>query len=85
MRNPLPAALLLLAAPVAFASPAQAEGPVGPGGGRSPEEEIARLAIKISKALKENEEALTRLARGEKGVPAAVDISLPRHNHEGGT
>lgn len=63
---------LLLAAPAAWA--AQPEG--GPAEG-SPEQKIAELAVKISRALRENEEALARLARGEKGDPKAVDVSLP--------
>ncbi|HEU4394986.1 MAG TPA: hypothetical protein VFS92_05420 [Planctomycetota bacterium] len=49
-----------------------------PAGGPSPEEEIARLAIQISKGLRENEEALARLARGHGGNPKAVDIDLPK-------
>jgi hypothetical protein len=73
MRIPLAAALLLLVSPSALA-----EGPVGPGPQEgSPEEEIARLALKISKALKENEEALSRIARGEQGEAKPVDIRLP--------
>jgi len=72
--------LALLAAPAAFA-----EGPVGPAPGpSSPEEEMAQLTIRISKALKQNEEALTRIARGEQGKAAPVDIRIPP-GQEGGS
>ena len=74
MRTTLAAGLVLLAA-----SSALAEGPVAPPGGEpSPEEEIARLAVLISKGLRENEESLGRLARGQAGAPKAVDIDLPK-------
>ena len=74
LRHLLPAAALLLgAAGLALAAP---EGPVGPEGG-SPEEQIQELAKRISKELKESEEALARLARGEKADPRPVDIELP--------
>lgn len=68
----LPAALLLALA----AGPARAEGPVE-GGGEDGLEEIQKIAIRISKSLKENEEALAALARGEKGAPKPVHIHLP--------
>jgi len=58
------------------AGTARAEGPVE-GGGEDAVEEIQKIAIRISKSLKENEEALSRLARGEKGDPKPVHIHLP--------
>ena len=78
LRRALPAAALLLgAAGLALAAP---EGPVpppvGPEGG-SPEEQIQELAKKISRELKENEEALAKLARGEKAIPKGVNIEIP--------
>ena len=75
----LPAATLL-----AFAGTVRAEGPVE-GGGNDDAAKIREIALRISKALKENEEALSRLARGEKAMPKPVDITLPPHNHSGGT
>lgn len=68
----LPAAALLLAA-----GAARAEGPVAPPTGPDPMEEVREASLRISKALKENEEALTKLARGEKADPKPVDLSLP--------
>ncbi len=68
----LPAAALLL-----VAGAARAEGPVAPPGGPDPMQEIREASLRISKALKENEDALTKLARGEKGDPKPVDLSLP--------
>ena len=70
----LPAAALLLAAGVA-----RAEGPIGPPQG--PEQlmdEIKKASIRVSKALKDSEEALARLARGEKADPKPVDVDLPK-------
>ena len=85
MRTPFLAACVLLSASAVLATAALAtEGPVGPDEG-DPMQKIRELSVKISRALKENEDALTRLARGEKGVPKSVDITLPKHNHEGGT
>jgi hypothetical protein len=81
MRVILSAGLLLAAAAPALATAVHppVEGPVAPpAGGPSPEEEIARLAIEITKGLRENEEALARLARGQGGDPKAVDINLPK-------
>ena len=75
----LPAAALL-----AFAGAARAEGPVE-GGESDDAAKVREISIRISKALKENEEALASIARGEKATPRPVDISLPKHNHEGGT
>ena len=80
MRTTILAACVLLSCPAALA----AEGPVGPDEG-DPMQKIGELSIKISKALKENEDALTRLARGEKAAPKPVDIDLLKHNHAGGT
>ena len=56
---------------------ARAEGPTEGEGAGDPADEIRRLSIAISKALRENEEALSRLARGEKGDPKPVHIHLP--------
>ena len=69
LRRALPLCALLLGASAA----ALAAGPVGP----SPEDEVKELAKKISKELRENEEALAKLARGEKAEPKKVDIELP--------
>jgi hypothetical protein len=70
-----PAAALLLAA---AAAAARAEGPVGPAPGEGdPRAEIERISRKITKDLRENEEALTRVARGEEGDPGRVDVEIP--------
>lgn len=65
---PLPAA----AAPVPAPPP-----PEGPHGGAQGAEELEEVSRRISKALRENEEALARLARGEKAKPGKVDIEIP--------
>ncbi|MCK6480660.1 MAG: hypothetical protein L6R43_11090 [Planctomycetes bacterium] len=82
MRRPLrrallPAALLCGAASAALAAP---EGPVPPPvgpGGKSLEEQALEISRRITRDLRENEEALTRLARGEKATPRKVDIEIP--------
>ena len=74
LRRALPlGALLLGAAGTAFALPPQE----GPDSGHGAEEQVKELSRKISRELKENEEALARLARGEKAEPKKVDIELP--------
>ncbi len=52
-------------------APARAEGPTE--GTRSTEDAAKELARKISRALKENEEALTRLARGGAAAEGAKE------------
>jgi hypothetical protein len=75
----LPGAALLLLPALAFApARALAEGPVVPPQGGDPVEEIRQASIRLSKALKENEEALAKVARGEAGDPKAVDVDLPK-------
>jgi hypothetical protein len=74
VRLPILPALVLLAA----ASSARAEGPEGPESESDLMDALAKASLRVSKALKENEEALARLARGEAAAPKAVDIDLPR-------
>ena len=69
-RRLLPPALLLLIAGPALAQ----ENPHDPS---NPEDPVMAIARKISKALRENEEALTKLSRGEAADPKAVDLTLP--------
>jgi hypothetical protein len=64
---------LALAAVLALAAPALAQ----EGGGEDPIEAIQKASVKVSKALKESEEALTKVARGETASPMGADISLP--------
>jgi hypothetical protein len=75
MKQALLAAALLLAS-----GAARAEGPVTPPGpnGPDPMEEIQKASIRVSKALKESEEALSKIARGETATPKAVDVDLPK-------
>ncbi len=72
MKRLLLAASLLLCAPAALA-----EGPVAPPEGGDPMDEIKKAAAKISKSMKESEEALTKVARGETAEPKGVDVVLP--------
>jgi len=69
------ASLLLLGA-----ASARAEGPVLPPEGGGPMDEIKKAAAKITKSMKESEEALTKVARGETAVPKGVDVELPPPN-----
>jgi hypothetical protein len=71
-------AFLLLAAATALA-----EGPVQPPEGGDPVGEIKKAAVKITRAMKEAEASLTKVARGETAEPKPVDIQLPPP--EGGT
>jgi len=66
-----PAVLLLAAAT------AMAEGPVQPPEGGDPVDEIKKAAIRITKAMKEAEASLSKVARGETAEPKGVDIELP--------
>ena len=78
-------AVLPVAGPLlVLAASARAEGPVG-GDAEDAAAKLREIAIRISKSLKENEEALARIARGEQATVRPVDITLPKHNHEGGT
>src|SRR5258706_389239 len=74
---PLPPPLRPAGARLLGASAARAGGPVTPPVGPDPMQEIKEASLRISKALKENEEALTKPVRGEKGDPKPVDIQLP--------
>lgn len=76
MVRPAPSRLVLAGtlAALLVASPARAEGPVE---GGDLQQQVEELAKKISRALKENEQQLTRLARGDQGKPRDVDIKLP--------
>ena len=78
-------AALPVAALLVLAASARAEGPVG-GEEEDAMAKVKEISIRISKGLRENEEALARIARGEQASLKPVDISLPKHNHpEGGT
>jgi len=72
LRALLPAALLALGAGSALA---QESGP-------DIEKQVQELSRKISRELKENEEALARIARGERGEVKPVDVSLPGKDGE---
>jgi hypothetical protein len=73
-------AALSLAALVASQAPlARAEGPVD---GGDLEQQVREVALKISRALKENEAHLARLARGDEGKPSNVDIKIPETGSE---
>jgi hypothetical protein len=78
MRPPriLPAAFLVLAA-----SAARAEGPVGPE--EDLKSELEQAALRVSKALKDNEDALAKIARGESAELKTVDIDLPKKDSKG--
>jgi hypothetical protein len=69
--------LLFAAALLLAGSAARAEGPVGPPEGGDPVEEIKKAAAKVTQGMKDSEEALTKVAKGEKADPKAVDITLP--------
>ena len=69
--------LLLVSSLLLGAASARAEGPVGPPQGGDPVDEIKKAAAKITKSMKESEEALTRVARGETAEPKGVDVALP--------
>jgi hypothetical protein len=69
----LPKTGLALAAALALAAPALAQ----EAGGEDPMKAIQEASVKVSKALKESEEALTKVARGETAAPKPVDIALP--------
>ena len=75
MRRLLPAAAALLLA----AGAVRAEGPVPPVGGSDPVEDLKKASIEVSRALKANEEALTKVAQGETADPKPVDIRLPEN------
>jgi hypothetical protein len=68
----------LAAALLLSAGAARAEGPVTPPQGPDPMEEIQKASIRVSKALKESEEALSKIARGERAEPKPVDVDLPK-------
>jgi len=70
---------LLLPALLLASAAARAEGPVAPPEGGDPMEEIKKAAAKITQGMKDSEEALTRLARGEKADPKGVDVDLPKN------
>ena len=77
----LAATVLALAAgsaPLFVAGTARADGPSAQEG-PDPQamDELHKISLRISKSLKENEEALARLARGEQGTPKKVDIEIP--------
>ena len=69
--------LLLTAALLLAGSAARAEGPVGPPEGGDPVGEIKKAAAKVTKGMKESEEALTKVAKGEKADPKPVDLTPP--------
>ncbi|MHC4925128.1 MAG: hypothetical protein ACYTG4_13815, partial [Planctomycetota bacterium] len=75
-RTLMSAAACLLMAGVIQAAPL--EGPLPGTGGE--EDDIQEIVKRITRALRENEQALTRLARGETGEPEKVDIELPENS-----